>query len=335
MNWKRLIQLFLILMTTLVCLSQDPQFSRFYSNAMYLAPSFTGISGANRFSMSYRNQWPEIKTGYYTYSAAYDHYFRNLHSGVGVLFLKDIAGSGNLSTTNIGLLYSFDFKVTNTIHIRPGMHLAYTVRSIDFEKLLWKDQMSAVGNSPVTGEVVSFDKTGDLDFSASSLVYGEYFWAGISVDHLTRPNQSLYEFEFEDNNFAKVPVKYQVFGGGRYIMKERLLRPIPTVLHFAFLYKKQAGFNQLDLGFYWYYDPLVLGIWYRGVPIIRSNHMNDAVILLVGVKNKHFNIGYSYDFTTSGLISSTGGSHEISIAYTFNQPERRRMPKKMVPCPEF
>ena len=322
-------------MTSLISKSQDPQFSRFYSNAMYLAPSFTGISGSNRISMSYRNQWPEIKTGYYTYSTAFDHYFTKLHSGVGVLFLKDMAGSGNLSTTNIGILYSFDFKVSNTLHVRPGMNLTYTVRSIDFNKLLWKDQMSAVGNSPVTGEVVSFDKTGDLDFSTSTLVYDEYFWAGISIDHLMRPSQSLYEFEYSDDNFAKVPVKYQIFGGGRYILKEKLLRPIPTVLHFAFLYKKQADVNQLDLGFYWYYDPLVLGIWYRGVPVIRSNHMNDAVILLVGIKNKHFNIGYSYDFTTSGLISSTGGSHEISIAYTFNQPEKRRMPKKMVPCPEF
>ena len=335
MNRKRALHIIWLMMMTITCFSQDPQFSRFYSNAMYMAPSFTGISGANRFSMSYRSQWPEIKTGYYTYSASYDHYFSKLNSGLGVLFLKDVAGTGCLSTTNIGLLYSYDIKVNNTLHIRPGMNLTYSIRSIDFEKLLWGDQMSAVGNSPVTGEVVSFDRTGDLDFSTSALAYTEFLWVGLSVDHLLRPNQSLYEFEYADDNFAKVPMKYQVFGGGRYVLKERLLRPIPTVLQFAFLYKKQAEFNQLDVGFYWYYDPLVLGIWYRGVPIIRSNDMNDAFIMLVGFKNQHFNIGYSYDFTTSGLISSTGGSHEISIAYTFNQPERRRLPKKMVPCPDF
>ena len=332
---KRWALLLLIVFLAVICSGQDPQFSRFYSNALYMAPSFAGSTGQNRFAASYRNQWPAITKGYETYTASYDHDFSKLHSGAGILFMRDVAGSGDLTTTNIGILYNYDFRIRNTLHIRPGMHFIYTERSIDFNKLIWHDQMSAVGNSPVSGEVVSNNKVSDLDFDLSGLVYDESFWLGAAADHLLHPNQSLYEQEYSDNNKALVPLKIQVFGGLRLVVKEQLLRPTPTVLQLAFLYKNQAGDNQLDLGFYWNYEPIVLGIWYRGIPIMDHNSTNDAVILLVGYKTRQFNIGYSYDFTTSHLIASSGGAHEISISYTFNSPEHKKRTNKMVPCPEF
>jgi type IX secretion system PorP/SprF family membrane protein len=318
-----------------VCMGQDPQFSRFYSNALYMAPSFAGSTGDNRIALSYRNQWPSVKTGYKTYTASIDHYFEKLHSGAGLLFLRDVAGTGNLTTTNISLLYTYDFKILNTVHVRPGMSFIYCQRSIDFERLLWHDQMSAVGNAPVSGEVVSYDKVDDIDFSTSGLVYSDIFWFGTSVDHLLHPNQSLYEQEYSEDNEALLPIKVQVYGGWRYVVKEQLLRPTPTVLQLAFLYKNQAEYNQLDLGFYWNYEPLVLGIWYRGIPVVHHHTANDAVIFLIGFKTKHYNIGYSYDFTTSKMVVASGGSHEVSFSYSFDQPTRKHQPRKMVPCPEF
>lgn len=331
-RWAILLILFLL---AVICTGQDPQFSRFYSNALYMAPSFAGSAGQNRISGSYRTQWPEINTAFISYTLAFDHYFEKLRSGVGVLFLNDIAGSGELTTTNIGALYNYDFRIGHTLHVRPGMHFMYTQRKIDFNKLIWRDQMSAAGNALVTGEVVSYDKVGDIDFAVSGLVFNETFWIGTSVDHLLRPSQSLYSQEFADDNLAHVPIKTQVFGGWYFVLKEQLLRPTPTVLQVAFLYKNQEDFNQLDLGIYYNYEPIVLGVWYRGVPIVKNNKMNDALIFLVGYKTKQFNIGYSYDFTTSKLVTSSGGAHEISLAYSFKQPEIKRKHKKMIPCPDF
>jgi type IX secretion system PorP/SprF family membrane protein len=195
--------------------------------------------------------------------------------------------------------------------------------------------MSAAGNAPSSGEVVSYEKVGDLDFAVSGLIYGEKFWAGATVDHLLHPNQSLYEEENSENNKALLPTKVQVFGGLRLVVNETLLRPTPTVLQLAFLYKNQAEFNQLDLGFYWNYEPLVLGVWYRGIPLFKHNNINDALVFLVGFKTKRYNIGYSYDFTTSKLITSSGGAHEVSISFTFSKPDKKRRPKKMVPCPDI
>ncbi len=314
--------------------AQDPQFSQFYSNYLYLAPSFAGLNYENRLAMNYRNQWPEITNGFVTYSVSFEHYFSKFNSGLGILMLRDEAGTGKLRTTNIGLQYSFDFKITESFHCRPGMHFMYTERGLDFNQLIFKDQMSASGNSPVSAEVVAMDNVGDIDFASSILTYSHNFWVGFSADHLLRPNQSLYDFEEEAGNLAKVPIKYQVFGGTKYVAKQRLLRPIPTSLQFAFLFKSQKNYRQLDAGLYWHRNPLVFGLWYRGIPVAKSFKYNDALTLLVGVKTNSFNIGYSYDFTTSRLITNTNGAHEISLSYTFNTREIKRRPK-MVPCPEF
>jgi len=48
-------------------------------------------------------------------------------------------------------------------------------------------------------------------------------------------------------------------------------------------------------------------------------------------------IGYSYDFTISNLIGSTGGAHEISIVYEFNNLSIGQLKKRIraIPCPEF
>ena len=38
----------------------------------------------------------------------------------------------------------------------------------------------------------------------------------------------------------------------------------------AYLFKKQGPYNQLDLGVYWFKNPFVLGLWYRGIPPFNS-----------------------------------------------------------------
>jgi type IX secretion system PorP/SprF family membrane protein len=315
-------------------LSQDPQFSQFYSNYLYLAPSFAGLTEKNRIAINYRNQWPEIKYGYQTYSVSFDKYIEKFRSGLGILIFQDVAGSGRLRTTSVGLQYSYDFRITENWHMRPGLHFNYTERGIDFEKLLWNDQISASGNSPVSAELVPMEKADDIDFSTSVLTYSDRFWLGASVDHLLRPNQSLYFYDDEDGNPAKVPVKYSLFGGVKFIRPEHLLRPIPTSIQLAFLYRQQQQFRQLDLGVYWYHSPLVAGIWYRGIPLYKEVFNRDALTALVGIKTKNMNIGYSYDFTISKMIAKTGGAHEVSISYTFKtKPLKHKI--KAVPCPEF
>jgi len=308
---------------------QDPTFSQFYANKLYLSPSFAGATEEYRFALNYRNQWPAIPGVFHTYSISFDKAMPNFNSGIGVLATYDVAGSGNLSSTNIGLLYSYDFNINREWHIRPGVNFKFYYLGLDIYKLVFNSQITGSGTSPSVTPP-PFDNVADVDFTTSVLVYNERIWGGLTLDHLLAPKTSFYGDE------STVPIKMNVFGGVQVLKKTRLRQKMQEVLSVAMNFQKQGKFYQSDLGMYYYKDPLVFGLWYRGIPLITSQ-AGDAIIGLVGIKTNSLQIGYSYDFTISNLISSTSGAHEISLIYEFNNlslgAQRKRI--RAIPCPEF
>lgn len=326
--FKKLIHILSFLLICVISFSQDPTFSQFYANNLYLAPSFAGATENSRFSLNYRNQWPSISNIYNTYSVSYDMALHKYNSGIGILATHDIAGSGNLSTTNLGLLYSYDIKLNDDWNIRPGVHFKFRYLGLDINKLIFGSQIP--GNTPMPYPPV-FEPVSDLDFAASSIMFNKNIWFGISIDHMLRPIQSFYTVH------SRLPLKYNMFGGFKIIPETRLMRSrYYDNISVAFNFQKQSEFYQSDVGLYYNKNIFVLGVWYRGIPLISSNKYNDAIIGLAGVKTKYLYAAYSYDFTLSRLKYSTGGTHEISIVYQFNV-DLKNYKKKMraLPCPDF
>ena len=109
----------------LVCntgLAQDPAFSQFYSNPLYLNPAFAGANngGCPTANLNYRDQWPGIGRTYVTYSASYDQHIDALGGGLGVIVAQDKSGSGNLNTLHASLLYSYLLEVNRDLIIKAG-----------------------------------------------------------------------------------------------------------------------------------------------------------------------------------------------------------------------
>lgn len=308
--------------------SQDPTFSQFYANPLYLSPSFAGATEEYRLSMNYRNQWPAIPGVFHTYSIGFDKAMPNFNSGIGVLATYDVAGSGDLSTTNIGLIYSYDFNISQDWHIRPGATFKFYYLGLNISKLIFNSQITLGGSTPPISPP-PFDNVADVDFAASTLVYNDKMWAGVTVDHLLTPKQSFYGDE------SNLPVKVNLYGGVRIAGQSRLRKKMIEAFSVAANFQVQGKFYQTDVGLYYYKYPLVFGLWYRGVPLVTSQ-AGDALIALVGFKTDVFQIGYSYDFTISNLIASTGGAHEISIVYEFTSFTTGAKRKyRAIPCPEF
>ena len=327
-----------ILFTLLLCTKffsangQDPHFSQFYANALYLAPSFAGAVEENRLSLNYRNQWPAVPGVFHTYSFSYDRYLPNFKSGIGVLATYDVAGSGDLSTSSVGILYSYDIQINQDWHIRPGVNFKFTYLGLNYGKLIWNHMITTGGTTPSVTPP-PFESVADVDFATSALAFNDRIWAGFTLDHLLAPRQSFY-----GDWDTKVPIKLSLFGGYQIARSGRLLRSskYTEVLSIAANITYQDRFVQSNIGMYYYKDPVIFGVWYRGIPLVTSQ-AGDAVIALVGIKTKDLHIGYSYDFTISNLIASTGGAHEISLVYEFITTSigasRRRF--HAVPCPEF
>jgi len=323
---KRCIIIFIVFLVFVNIFGQDPTFSQFYANKLYLAPSFVGAVEDYRFTVNYRNQWPGISHIYNTYSVSFDKSLPNFNSGIGFLATYDIAGSGNLSTTNIGVLYSYDVKLNNKWRIRPGINFKFYYLGLDINKLIFN---SGVNNNipPVNPPI--FNNIADIDLTASVITYNDRIWGGVTFDHILTPKTSFYEGR------TTLPIKFNAFGGIQLIKQERLINKKPDIVSIATNFQTQGKFYQTDIGVYYLRSPLLFGLWYRGIPLI-SNQVGDAVIGLIGIKTKNIFIGYSYDITISSLNKSTNGAHEVSFIYEFNSfniQGKQRM--RALPCPEF
>ena len=333
-SWKtRILYIAVCLLFFFESFGQDPTFSQFYANQLYLAPSFAGSTDDYRFSTTYRNQWPAVPGVFNTYSVSIDKAVPSFNSGIGVLATHDVAGSGNLSTTNVGLVYSYDFNINRMWHIRPGVNFKFHYLGLDITKLVFPSQLRGTGT---TSSIYPppFENVADIDFAASLLAYNDRIWGGFTLDHLLTPKLSFY------GNDGTVPIKFNLFGGIQILNNTRLLRQNYEVLSIAMNFQRQSNYYQTDIGLYYLKHPIIFGVWYRGMPFMTSKEMTmqagDAIIGLIGIKLDQLRIGYSYDFTISSLVNSTKGAHEISLTFEFISPDRANLRRiRMIPCPEF
>lgn len=331
----------IFLISSISVKAQYIQFSQYYATPTVIAPSFAGSVEHSRVNFAYRDQWAKIpKSIYITYAAAYDINVTKVNSGFGVLLLRDVAGAGNLGRTDVGILYSWYGlidKRTKT-YFRPGVQFKMSQRSVDFQELVFGDQLQnwTPGQKlPPTVEPRPEDvKKTYVDATASGMFYNPSFWVGLSVDHLFRPSDAFYDPTY------RVPLKYSAFGGYRFKVAgskygHRSANKIQDYFFISAYYRLQGKSDQVDIGGHWEHDPITIGIWVRGLPYINiMNSLNiDAVIAMVGYKIFNFTVGYSYDLTVSPLMSHTGGSHEITISYKFNTNLRSKKRDGPLPCP--
>ncbi len=344
-----LITLVLILVSLGTVTAQDPQFSQFYAAPLYLNPAFAGSTGQARAGLNYRNQWPAIDANFTTMSAYFDYYIADKKSGVGVLLTRDQEGLVGLRSLSLGLQYSYELDITDYLGFRPGVQVGFINRDLNFNKLTFGDQFD-----PSTGEVVdmssaelaalntNFSKT-FFDLAFGGVLFTKVAWLGVSASHLTQPNQSIIDEE------SKLPMKLSFHGGFKYFMKSGVVgngvyaRNAERSIAPAFQYRHQGNFDQMDLGVYFTFEPLVLGTWYRGVPFksLNSYVNNESLVLLLGFTKlgakDAINIGYSFDYTISKLGPGSGGAHEFSLVYTWpmRNPRKPDPDKLIIPCPDF
>ncbi len=296
--------------------TQDPQFTQFSAIPMHLNPAFTGSTLEYRAALLSRVQWPGVSRPYVTNAISVDYNYRDKKSGFGLLLTSDIAGDQQLRSLKADFLYSYRFTLMSGWRIKPGLSFGIGSKDIDFNSLVFGNQLNLRGNDDT---VISDDtfinadgKANYFDFNTGVVMYNQRVWFGLAVFHLNQPNISFGEGE------DQLPIRYSAHGGFSFPLYKTLRggSKIPELAP-AFLYQKQGKFDQLDLGLYVYYSAIQFGVWYRGIPIGNSSSFADAVAFLFGYNTDQYGFAYSYDFVTTNLGLRSGGSHELSLSYQF------------------
>ncbi len=365
----RLFCLTLTLVLSQELLAQDPQYTQFYANPLFVNPGFAGATGDARVSVNYRMQWPGLDVSYSTYSLSYDQFVAPLNSGFGFYISRDETTTDNsqlsgsplypgqktkpLVNTSIAGFYSYLLRLNEGWSLQMGLQAGLGIRQTD-GNFIFEDQILG-GGGPSPDAVNPGSPRNYFDFSSGAVLYSRTFWAGFSAAHINQPNQSLLLDGGEDilpmRLSLQMGYRFDFSGGTDQINnQERSIMPV-------IMYRVQGKSDQLDAGVYAVYEPLILGVWYRGLPFkafedVRGDNNelfnatsfrnSDAIAFLLGFKYQDFSIGYSYDITTSSLgFGNTAGSHEISLTYHFrtnaeydsNRPQHSRFGRIYCPNP--
>ncbi len=327
---------------------QDPTLSQFYAAPLLISPAFAGVSQTSKINFNHRNQWPNLNANYQFSSITADISVANINSGFGFIASTDKQFS-NLKTTTLGLQYAYHVTLTPESSVSFGVEGAYVNRGIDYSSLVFGDQVSSLvsGGSlgTSTDPILSQFKPNAnyVDLSTGALFNLKNTWLGVSVHHLNAPNRS-----FINGSNDILQTKYSVQLGTKILFEDSYYeqnsvsernreKSISPVMH----YKHQGTFDQMDLGAYLTLSPLVMGAWYRGIPLKTSNNASsrESFVVLLGYRQDNFSIGYSYDMTISNLGLPSGGAHEISIAYLFDLDISIKKPllkiKRNLSCPKF
>lgn len=301
--------------------AQDPQFTQFYANPIYLNPAFAGSNGCPRFGMNYRNEWPNLTGNYVTYSASYDQYFKNISGGIGVIGMHDQQGQGTILTSMLGLIYSYHLKVNRKFTMLFGARAAMFNKTVDWDKLTFGDMIDPRrGFIYATGDVPRGGSRYFFDASAGVVGYSKNFFFGFAAHHLNRPNESMIIGD------SKLPIRMTGHMGAEIRLGQKSQYSNGTSIMPNIVYQYQNGFQEINIGTYVKYGSFNVGAWFRN---------KDAFILAIGVNTGKFKLGYSYDVTVSKLNNGvSGGSHEISLGINFNCKDKP-VSFRTISCPSF
>ncbi|PZX48963.1 PorP/SprF family type IX secretion system membrane protein [Algoriphagus chordae] len=333
-----LVVLFLILSFS-QAFSQDIQYSQFYANPFYLNPALAGSTGQTRLGVNFRNQWPALDQSFVAYTAYADHFSEKYNSGFGIVVSGARESFTQSKTNEIGLVYSYRLRLGEKRFLHVGAQGSFLSRDVLFDEIILGTQLD-IDKGVIVGEPgIGF--TGDsqvraADLNAGLLYYEDKFWFGFSAFHLLEPQISYLEI-----NSNKLPIKYSFQGGVRFNLAPGNINDYfnntdqERSLALAFNYKSQGAFDQLDIGAEFYFEPLILGFWYRGLPTKYNLPNNESLIGLVGIElESGLDFGYSFDYSISKLGQQvSGGAHELSVRYVFSSKDPRK--KYYPPLPSF
>lgn len=333
----------LLFTLSLYCLSatalygQDPVFSQFYAAPLQLNPAFAGTGFAPRIALNYRNQWLGINNAYTTYSASYEQSLEQLNSGIGIVAMSDVAGDGIYKTNQFSAIYAYNLQVNRNIGIKFGLQGGYTQNTIDWNRLVFPDQIDPVtgitdpsGNPFPSNEEQPINlSNGYFDVSAGLLAYSELFYGGISIKHLNTPDENI--LGINENLSDGLPMRLTLHGGVQISLNHRNNRGSQTFISPNVMYIKQGDFGQVTAGAYFKSGLFFAGGWYR-----HTFENPDAAIISAGVEYQIFKIGYSYDLTVSEFANaSNAGTHELSFIIDLDKSEsaqRRRQSARYNDC---
>ncbi len=302
--------------------AQDPLYSQFFANPLHLNPALTGVEGAMKFHLGYRNQWPGETDTYVSYHASLQKYMPGIKSGLGFLAMNDRQGGGVFNTMSAALVYAYHLKVTRQMIVTAGFQAGAGQLNLRTDKLVLPDQLA--GNTG--NDLRAFSKLYP-DFALGAAVFIGAFYGGIAVQHVLEP----YSSPGRDPN-TRVSRKYTLHAGALIPIYERRLGKEVLQLSPNLVFMQQDVYQHMNYGVELRSNRLVGGVWLR--QDLAFSYA--SLIFSVGYGNEQIRLRYSYDTKLSApsVNIPTMGAHELSMVIVVEKLYKSTK-RRAIKCPKF
>ena len=276
---------------------QQPQYTQYMYNTAVLNSGYAA-NGLLEAALLHRSQWVGIDGAPETQSLSVQGRLRE-KIGLGLTVVNDNIGAANNLYAN--RTFSYTIPTGYTTKLSLGINAGIDILKVDWSKGTFED-----GQDPIFAENLN---TVRPVFGAGAYFYGEKWYLGISTHNIL--NSQIYSDD--DETVTDRKSQYYFMAGYVIDLSDNLkFKP-------ALLTKHAAGVPiTVDFsGNFLIKEILALGLAYR---------YDDAISALAGVHiSKSFFLGYSYDYSLTGLKSYNDGSHEIILKYNLFDASKRAL----------
>lgn len=345
----RLLPLLLFLFSYGLSSAQDPSFSQFYANRIYLNPAFAGLEPGIGVSGVARMQWARVDNGFRTYGFTAEMQVPAARLGLGLHLLNNTEGLGRLATNQAGLVLSYTIPGRND-NLHFGMEGRLVQKTLDWDPLVFSDQLDPVyGVVNASSVVPVFDRVffGDFDFGMVWRHEGGFgrgkrnasrvrSHLGLSFHHLpylvsrsARGNDSFLNLD------TRVAPRTTFHGG--MIIPITIFQGAGMDISFSPNFKlDMQGYKFLSfkenmtvgtLGLYGLVSNFYLGVLYQNRVYLPNAFHTDAFILTIGGYTNgpgnrrdappSFFFGVSADLNSTGVGPAAGSVFEVNFRYQF------------------
>lgn len=302
--------------------AQDLHFSQYFNAPLLVNPANTGFAPDVdwRAGINYRNQWASITPNPYKTMSAwgdvqlFNDRFESGWVGLGGSLLRDVAGSGGLTSTKGFASIAYHQLVGYSSLLSGGFNIGFVNKRIDLSKLTFDNQWNnkffdvnlPSGESFAYNSVTYFDIQAGLNY-AYFPSENAYLNIGFSAMHLNRPRESFFSNKIND---TRIQPRFTMFvNGSLKLTPVWIVNPNVYISKMGSTYEVVGGFNARYNLSGDGTSQLIAGIYLR---------LKDAFIPTVGYQWNNLAVTINYDATSStlGTYNQSRGAYELSVVKT-------------------
>jgi type IX secretion system PorP/SprF family membrane protein len=293
---------------------QDPQFTQYMFNNLYVTPGYAGVDGVAQFTAVHRSQWLGYQSSFgdggapTTQMLSFTAPIYKLKSGFGSYITNDRLGPQN--NTEVQAMYAYHLAIKDSklsFGVKAGIY-AVSVNGTYYRYIQEGDKLIMTGKESQIRP--------DLGFGV--FYRAEKYYAGFGVNHLLKS-----QFNFGVDEARNALQNHMNITAGYFYEVNFDLKLNPTIL-----VKTDFKEYSFDVGLIaTLKDKMWAGLSFR---------QSEAANVLLGysfLKDKSLKFGYAIDVVIKDQQAKENFSHEMMLSYQL--PVNAASGKKVVRTPRY